>query len=110
MIFPVRRAVAALPLLLLTAGSLAACSGENTKTDCSVNSCTVTFNRGVDASASILGVKAELVSVQGNTVNLKVAGHQISVPRGGDQQADGFDVRVQSVTKDKVVVKITNSG
>lgn len=96
------------PLLLLP--FIAACGGENTETDCNLNACTVTFNRGVEASASILGVKAELVSVQGNNVTMKVAGQQLTVPVDGQQEADGFNVAVQSVTEDKVVVKISQGG
>lgn len=110
MFFPLRRKLAVLPLLLLPLGAAAACGGEGAKTDCNVNSCTVTFDRGVDANASILGVKAELVSVQGQNVTLKIAGQQVTVPVGGQQQSDGFDVAVQSVTKDQVVVKISHNG
>ncbi|MBX6767241.1 MAG: hypothetical protein IRY90_08840 [Actinomadura rubrobrunea] len=109
--FPsVRRALTVLPFALLPVAGVTACSGEGATTQCTVNSCTITFNRGVDASASILGVKAELVSVQDDTVTLKVAGQQITVPRGEAEQAEGFDVSVQSITKDTVVVKISNNG
>jgi hypothetical protein len=110
MTFRVRRRLTVLSFALLPLAALAACSSEGATTDCSVNACTVTFDRGVDASASILGVKAELVSVQGNNVTMKVAGQQITVPVGDNEQADGFNVSVQSVTKDNVVVKISNSG
>ncbi|WP_242902069.1 hypothetical protein [Actinomadura terrae] len=106
----VRRKLAVLPLILLPLGALAACDGENTKTDCNTNSCTVTFDRGVDASASILGVKAELVDVKGENVTLKIAGQRVTVPVGDGQQSDGFDVSVQSVTDDHVVVKISHNG
>jgi hypothetical protein len=102
------RKLAVLPLILLPLGAAAACSSEGAETNCSINSCTVTFDRGVDASASILGVKAELVSVQGQNVTMKIAGQQITVPVGEGEQADGFNVAVQSVTKDNVVVKISN--
>jgi hypothetical protein len=110
--FPVRRKLAVLPFLALPFGAVAACSGEgtNSSTDCGVNSCTVTFDRGVDASASILGVKAELVKVQGQTVTLKIAGQTVTVPVGENEQAEGFDISVQSVTDDKVVIKISGGG
>ncbi|WP_067795727.1 hypothetical protein [Actinomadura formosensis] len=107
---PLRRKLAVLPFLALSLGAVAACGGENSKTSCDVNSCTVTFDRGVDASASVLGVKAELVSVQGETVTLKIAGQTVTVPVGDGEQAEGFTVSVQSVTKDNVVVKISNNG
>ncbi|WP_083983676.1 hypothetical protein [Actinomadura hibisca] len=104
------RSARALPLLLLPLGAAAACGGENTSTDCSVNSCTITFDRGVNASANILGAKVELVGVQGDTVNLRIGGQQVSVPLEAEQQADGFNVDVTSVTKENVVVKISHSG
>ncbi|MDL4770971.1 MULTISPECIES: hypothetical protein [Thermomonosporaceae] len=110
MISPVRRKLALLPLVLLPLGTVAACGGEGSKTDCGARSCTITFDRGVDANASILGVKAELIGVDGRSVTLKVAGQRITVPVGENEQADGFDVSVQSVTKDQVVVKIANNG
>ncbi|MQY02279.1 hypothetical protein [Actinomadura macrotermitis] len=107
-----RRSLAVLALALLPLGAVTACEGQNSKTDCGINSCTVTFDRGVDASANILGVKAKLVSVQNETVTLQVGGQQINVPVGdGQQQTDGgFSVSVQSVTKDNVVVKISHNG
>jgi hypothetical protein len=110
MILPVRRLLAAVPLVLLPLGAVAACGGEGTKTNCSLNACTVTFDRGVDASASILGVKAELVGVQGDNVTLRIGGQQITVPVNGEEEADGMNVSVQSVTKDNVVVKISAGG
>ncbi|NVI87307.1 hypothetical protein [Actinomadura sp. BRA 177] len=109
--FPLRRKLAVISIALLPLGALAACGGENSRTSCNVNSCTVTFDRGVDASASILGVEAELVRVQGQMVTLKVAGQTVTVPVGeGEQEAEGFNVSVQSVTQDNVVVKISNAG
>lgn len=107
---PFRRKLAVLPFVLLPLGAAAACGGENSSTDCGLNSCTVTFDRGVDASASILGVKAELVGVQGQMVTLKIAGQTVTVPVGEGEQSEGFNVSVESVTKDQVVVKISNTG
>ncbi|SEF52736.1 hypothetical protein SAMN04489712_101318 [Thermomonospora echinospora] len=99
-----------LPLVLLPLGAVAACGGEGTTTDCSLNACTVTFDRGVDANASILGVKAELVGVQGDNVTLRIGGQQVTVPVDGQQQVEGLNVAVQSVTQDNVVVKISGGG
>lgn len=110
MISPRHRLAIVLPALALIFGT-AACSSEGASTDCSINACTVTFNRGVNASASILGVKAELVGVQGDQVTLKIAGQSVSVPAtGGQASAEGFNVSVQSVTKDNVIVKISRTG
>ncbi|MGH3390253.1 MAG: hypothetical protein ACRDOO_15400 [Actinomadura sp.] len=105
-----RRALATALLALLAFGAAAGCGGEGSDTNCSINSCTVTFNRGVDASASILGIKAELVDVKGNQVTLKVGGQAVTVPVNGEQQAEGFNIEVQSVTDENVVVKISQGG
>jgi hypothetical protein len=110
MIPPLRRALVTVPFALLALGTVTGCGGEGTDTSCSINSCTVTFDRGVNASASILGVKAELVGVKGDQVTLKVGGQTVTVPVNGEQQAEGFNVSVQSVTQDNVVVKISQGG
>lgn len=102
--------IAVVPLVLLPLGAVTACGGEGTSTDCSINACTVTFDRGVDANASILGIKAELVGVEGNNVTLRVAGQQVTVPVDGQQEVEGFSVAIQSVTQDNVVVKISRGG
>lgn len=105
---PLRRRLAVLPLLvLLPLGAAAACGGENSTTDCTLNACTVTFDRGVEASASILGVKAELVEVRGQMVTLRIGGQTVTVPVGEGERSDGFDVSVQSVTEEQVVVRIS---
>jgi hypothetical protein len=110
MTFPRQRLAAALPALALVFG-IAACSSAGASTDCSLNSCTVTFDRGVNANASILGVKAELVGVQGDQVTLKIAGQSVTVPAsGGQASSDGFNVSVQSVTKKNVIVKVSRAG
>ncbi|MEV6771882.1 hypothetical protein AB0N05_24980 [Nocardia sp. NPDC051030] len=71
-----------------------------------MSGCTVTFDRGVNAKASVLGVDAELMAVNGDTVTLKVAGREVSVPVGDTRPADGLKVSVQEITGDKVVVKL----
>jgi hypothetical protein len=110
MIFPIRRALTGIALAVLAFGA-AGCGGSaGADTDCSINSCTVTFDRGVDASASVLGIKAELVDVKDNQVMLKIADQPVTVPVDGEQQAGGFNVSVESVTKTAVVVKISRQG
>ncbi|MFI6867634.1 hypothetical protein [Nocardia sp. NPDC050406] len=86
----------------------AACTSEGpgSKTECQVSGCTVTFDRGVNAKASVLGVDAELVAVNGNTATLRVAGQEVSVPVGETAPADGMNVTVQEVTADQVVVRL----
>lgn len=104
-----RRLVAVSLFALVTSLGVAACTteGPGTKTDCTVSGCTVTFARGVDARASILGIEAKLIAVNGNLVTLSVGGQEVTVPVGETQSADGSTVTVQEVTDDKVVVKIS---
>ncbi len=96
---------------LLTPLAAAACSsqGAGYKSECQVSGCTVTFTRGVNAKASVLGIDAELVAVNGNTVTLKVGGQQVDIPIGQTQSGNGFSATVQDVTDDQVVVRI-NTG
>ncbi|RDI66326.1 hypothetical protein [Nocardia pseudobrasiliensis] len=100
-----------LPVLLafaLLTPLAAACSAEGpgTSTNCEISACTVTFARGVDAQASILGIQAKLIAVDGNMVTLDVAGQKVTVPVGETQPADGRSVTVQEVTADKVIVRV----
>jgi hypothetical protein len=105
----IRRFIVLSMFVVLAPLGVAACTAEGpgTKTDCNVGGCTVTFTRGVNATASILGVNAELVAVNANTVTLNVGGQQITVPVGGTQPANGFNVTVQEITKETVVVKVS---
>ncbi|WP_235748212.1 hypothetical protein [Nocardia coffeae] len=68
----------------------------------------ITFDRGVSAKASVLGVDAKLVAVNGDTVVLSVAGQEVSVPVGQTRSASGVGVTVQQVTEDKVVVRVSS--
>ncbi|MCM6776805.1 hypothetical protein NDR87_22010 [Nocardia sp. CDC159] len=104
---PVRRLIALCAFVLLAPLASACTSqGPGTTTNCDLTACTVTFARGVDAKASILGVEAKLLAVDGNMVTLEVAGQKVTVPVGETQPADGRTVTVQEVTSDKVVVRI----
>jgi len=98
---------ALLAAAVLGTAVLAGCGGDNSQTDCNLNSCTITFERGVDASVSVLGIDAKLVSVQNSQATVEVAGQQVTVPVGQDAQSEGFNVSVQSITADNVVVKIS---
>ena len=82
---PVRRAAGLLAGLALGVAVLAGCSSEGASTDCGLDACTVTFDRGVDASATILGVEAKLVGAEGDQVTVEVAGEQLTLTIG--QQA-----------------------
>lgn len=103
-----RRSTAALlALLVLTLGGATACSSQDSQPDCSLSGCTVTFQRTGSTEASILGVKAKLIGVEGSNATLEVAGQTVTVPVGGEAAADGFTVGVEQVTDTEVVVRIT---
>jgi len=93
--------------VLLSAALLAGCSdGEGTDVNCNLQECTVTFQRGVDASASVFGVEAKLISVQDDMVTLDIGGNTVTVPVGGE--AEGVTVR--EVTSENVVVVIPHGA
>lgn len=107
---PIRRAAGLLTALTLGAALLAGCSSDGADTDCGLDACTVTFDRGVDASASILGVEAKLVGAQGDQVTVEVAGEQLSLTVG--QQATevgGLQVSLDSVTDQQVVIRVARN-
>lgn len=110
MVFQIRRTLTAFSLVGLAFGAATGCGGQGTETTCTTSACTVTFDRGVDAEASILGIKVQLVGVKGDRVTLTVAGQRVTVPVGGESQADGVNVAVQEVTEDKVVVRVSTGG
>lgn len=92
--------------LLFAAPALAACSNEGSKTDCSTNKCTITLDRGADASASVLGVKVKLIKVEGDMVTLEVAGQRVTVPKGDPTESGGNTIEVKKITDDNVVIDI----
>lgn len=104
---PVRRLAGLLAGLALGAAVLAGCGSENATTDCGLDSCTVTFNRGVDARASILGVEARLVGVDGDRVTIEVAGERLTLTVGQQgTEIGGLYASIESADADQVVVRI----
>lgn len=86
---------------------LTGCSSEGTSTDCGVDQCTVTFDRGVDAKASILGVEARLVGVEGDRATVEVAGEQVTLTVGQQStEVGGLYVSLESVTDTEAKVRI----
>ena len=80
-------------------------SSENV--DCRLDACTVTIDREVNASASVLGVEAKFVSADADTVTLDVAGEQVQLTKG--QQAvdvGGLQVSLDGVTADAVTFQV----
>ncbi|KAF0846709.1 hypothetical protein [Nocardia caishijiensis] len=106
----VRRRITLLAFTLLLPLAATACTvtGPGTTSECTVSGCTVTFDRGVNAKASVLGIDAELVAVNGNVVTLRIGGQEVTVPAGESQPAEGMDVRVSEVTDEKVVVVLSS--
>ncbi|MHA6793957.1 hypothetical protein ACVGVM_10685 [Pseudonocardia bannensis] len=103
-----RRATATLlAVLALALGGATACGGQGTDTNCSIDGCTVTFQRTGNSEISVLGIKARLIGVDGGVARLEVAGQTVTVPVGGEAAADGFTVRVEEVTDAAVVVRIS---
>ncbi|WP_089155864.1 hypothetical protein [Micromonospora sp. NBS 11-29] len=107
---PARRAAGMLAGLALGAALLAGCSSNGADTDCGLDACTISFDRGVEASATILGVEAKLVGAQDDQVTVEVAGEQLSLTVG--QQASevgGFQVSLDSVTDQQVVIRVARN-
>ncbi|NMH93848.1 hypothetical protein HF519_20180 [Pseudonocardia bannensis] len=96
-----------LAVLALALGGATACGGQGTDTNCSIDGCTVTFQRTGNSEISVLGIKARLIGVDGGVARLEVAGQTVTVPVGGEAAADGFTVRVEEVTDAAVVVRIS---
>lgn len=93
-------------------GALAGCAGgtsgdEGSQTNCGLDGCTVTFQRDGTPEVSILGITARLVGVEGGQATLEVAGQTVTVPVGGETEAEGFTVRVERATDAEVVVRVT---
>ncbi|MEU1981311.1 hypothetical protein [Nocardia sp. NPDC019395] len=105
----VRRLTAAALLVAAAALGVSACTatGSGATSECEVSGCTVTFDRGVNAKVSVLGVDAELAGVEGETARIKVAGQEVVVPMGSTEQAQGLDLTVREITQDKVVVQLS---
>ncbi len=93
--------------LVIGMGALTACSTDNV--DCTTNGCTVTFDRGVEAESSVLGIDVKLVGVDNGVVKVDVGGTTVSVPVDGSAQAEGFNISVQKVTDSEVVIRVQTS-
>lgn len=92
-------------------GVLTGCGGAEepggSRTNCDLTGCTVTFSRDGTPEVSILGITARLVGVEGNQARIEVAGQTVSIPVGGESQAEGFTVRVERATDTEVVVRVS---
>ncbi|MGN9777301.1 hypothetical protein ACTMS0_16275 [Micromonospora sp. H33] len=104
---PSRRAAGLFAGLALGVAVLSGCSSEGASTDCGLDACTVTFERGVDAQANVFGVEAKLVGAQDDQVTVEVAGEQLTLTTG-QQAADvgGLAVTLDSVTDQQVKIRV----
>jgi hypothetical protein len=103
---PTRRLAAALGSAALGLALLAGCGGDDV--DCGLDQCTVTIDREVNASASVLGVEAKFVSADANTVTLQVAGEQVQLTKGQQAvQVGGLQVSLDSITGDQVSIQVS---
>jgi hypothetical protein len=103
-----RTIVNALAAATLGLALLAGCGSEGADTDCSLDACTVTFDRGANAGVNILGVEAKLVDTEGDRVTLEVAGERVNLTT--DQPSTdvgGLKVSLESANADQVVVQIS---
>jgi hypothetical protein len=70
----------------------------------------VTFDRGVEAHATILGVEARLVGAEGDQVTVEVAGERLSLTVGQQAaEAGGFSVTLDSVTDEQVKIRVARN-
>lgn len=93
---------------VLSATLLTACGGEGSDVNCSLDACTVAFDRNAEGNASVLGVEAKLVSVDGDQATVEVAGQQLTLTTGqAATEVSGLQVTLQSVTDTLVTIKIS---
>ena len=103
---PRRRTAALLAGAVLGLAVLAGCGNDNV--DCGLDQCTVTLDRSVDASASVLGVEAKFVGANGDKVTVEVAGEQVSLTVGQQAvQVAGLNVSLASVTPQDISLTIS---
>jgi hypothetical protein len=91
-----QKAAALISAVLLGLAVLTGCSSDNV--DCGLDSCSVTIEREVNATASVLGVEAKFISADADTVTLEVAGEQIQLTKGQQAvQVGGLQVSLDSI-------------
>jgi hypothetical protein len=96
-----QKAAALVSAAVLGVSVLTGCSSDNV--DCGLDSCTVTIEREVNASANVLGVEAKFVSADANTATLDIAGEQIQLTKGQQAvQVGGLQVSLDSINSDNV--------
>jgi uncharacterized protein YwlG (UPF0340 family) len=98
-------AVAGGLIAALCTGIVSGCASKNVS--CTVNSCTVTLDRGVDAGTSVLGIDVKLIEVKDEQIILDVGGTRATLPStGAETQVGGLTMKVDQVTGDQVVIDV----
>lgn len=105
---PSRTVITSLVALAIGAVTLTGCSGGDV--NCALDGCRVAFDRSGGTTVSVLGVQAHLVGVENGEATIDIAGNTVVVPVGGEQQAQGFTVGVESVTDTQVIVRISGGS
>lgn len=90
----------------LGAALLVGCSSEAASTNCGLDQCTVTFNRGVEGNVNVIGVDARFIGANGDHVTIEVAGERLSLTVDQAAEVAGLSVSVASVTDTQVAVRI----
>ena len=90
----------------LGAALLVGCSSEAASTDCGLDQCTVTFNRGVEGNVNVIGVDTRFIGANGDHVTIEVAGERLSLTVNQTTEVAGLSVSVASVTDTQVAVRI----
>jgi len=94
----------------LGTGLLGGCSSSE-GVSCTLDTCTVALDRGVEAQTSVLGVGVRLIEVTQDQVVLEVGGSRVTLPNGGSAvQASGLSVKVQKLTGSEVVLAVSRGG
>ncbi|BCY13758.1 hypothetical protein L3i22_088460 [Actinoplanes sp. L3-i22] len=76
--------------------------------NCGVDQCTVTIARETNASVEVLGVEAQFVSADDNSVTLQVAGQQVTLTKGQQAvQVGGLQLSLDSVTQSAIQVQVS---
>jgi hypothetical protein len=111
---PWRRAATIMGLVAATALGAAlatGCSSAGAATECGLDQCTVTFDRGVKGNVSVLGVDARFVGTDGDQATVEVAGERVTLTAGQPAtDVGGLSVSAESVTDSHVVVRISRGN
>ncbi|MFB9236783.1 hypothetical protein ACFFWC_14680 [Plantactinospora siamensis] len=102
-----RRAAGALAAVTLGLAGLAGCGAQHTERECGLDYCLVTFDRGVDARTSVLGVDARLIGASTDTVTVQLGGEQLVLST--EEQAarvGGLYVSVEAVNDQQAVLRV----